>query len=76
MILITLKGGLVESVRSDDKALIGKEIVVNDYDADGADDAVTDDCGNDCCPRRERVERLSPKWAKHVEDLLTQREAL
>jgi hypothetical protein len=37
MIVITLEGGLVQGVSSDDPAMVGKEVVVIDYDAEGAD---------------------------------------
>ena len=37
MIVITLEGGLVQGVSSDDPAEQGKKVVVIDYDAEGAD---------------------------------------
>ncbi len=37
MIVITIEGGLVQGVSSDDPAEVGKEIVVINYDADGAE---------------------------------------
>jgi len=37
MIVIAMEGGLVQSVSSDDLAEQGKEVVVIDYDAEGAD---------------------------------------
>ena len=37
MICIVLEGGLVQSVSSDDPAEQGKQVVVIDYDAEGAD---------------------------------------
>ena len=37
MICIVLEGGLVQSVSSDDSAEQGKQVVVIDYDAEGAD---------------------------------------
>lgn len=37
MIVITVEGGLVQGVSSDDPAELGKEVVVIDYDAEGAD---------------------------------------
>jgi hypothetical protein len=37
MIVITVEGGLVQEVSSDDPAELGKEVVVIDYDAEGAD---------------------------------------
>ena len=37
MIVITVEGGLVQGVSSDDPKLVGAEVVVIDYDAEGAD---------------------------------------
>ncbi len=37
MIVITVEGGLVQGVSSDDPAMVGHEVVVIDYDAEGAD---------------------------------------
>lgn len=37
MIVIALEGALVQSVSSDNPAMIGKEVVIVDYDAEGAD---------------------------------------
>ena len=37
MIVITIEGGLVQGVSSDDPAEQGKEAVVIDYDAEGSD---------------------------------------
>ena len=76
MIVITLEGGLVSSVRSDDPAVVGKEVVINDYDAEGSDDYVTDSQGDDCCPRRETIEALAPKVADEIEALVRARENL
>jgi hypothetical protein len=37
MIVITIEGGLVQSVSSDDPRLVGEAVAVIDYDAEGAD---------------------------------------
>lgn len=37
MIVITLEGGLVRGISSDDPAMVGQEVAVIDYDAEGAD---------------------------------------
>lgn len=37
MIVITIEGGLVQSVSSDDPRLVGEAVAVVDYDAEGAD---------------------------------------
>lgn len=37
MIVITLEGGQVQGVSTDDPTLVGHEAVVIDYDAEGAD---------------------------------------
>ena len=37
MIVITLEGGLVQGVSSDDPAMVGQKVAVIDYDTEGAD---------------------------------------
>ena len=37
MIVITLEGGLVQGISTDDLKLVGQKVVVLDYDCDGAD---------------------------------------
>jgi hypothetical protein len=37
MIVITIEGGLVQGVSSDEPGLVGQEVIVIDYDAEGAD---------------------------------------
>ena len=37
MIVITIEGGLVQGVSSDDPRLVGEAVAVIDYDAEGAD---------------------------------------
>ena len=37
MIVITLEGGLVQGISTDDPKLVGEKVVVVDYDAEGAD---------------------------------------
>lgn len=74
MILITLKGGLVQGILSDDPAMIGKEVIVNDYDAEGADDSVTDSKGDECCPNRWTVSALDSQSALEMQQLTLKRE--
>ena len=37
MIVITVEGGLVQGISSDDLKLVGQEVIVINYDAEGAD---------------------------------------
>ena len=37
MIVITIEGGLVQGISSDEPKLVGRQVVVIDYDAEGAD---------------------------------------
>ena len=37
MIVITLEGGLVQGISTDDPKLVGEKVIVIDYDAEGAD---------------------------------------
>ena len=76
MIVITLEGGLVQAVLSDDKTVRQQECVVVDYDADGSEDFVEDENGDECCPSRHKIGRLSKAQAKEVVKLTDEREAL
>lgn len=40
MLVVTIEGGLVQGVSSDDPSELGKDVVVIDYDAEGADPEV------------------------------------
>jgi hypothetical protein len=37
MIVITIEGGLVQGISTDDPKLVGRQVIVIDYDAEGAD---------------------------------------
>ena len=37
MIVVTIEGGLIRGVSSDEPELVGKDVVVIDYDAEGAE---------------------------------------
>ena len=37
MIVITVEGGLVQGISSDDPAMVGHEVAIIDYDSEGAD---------------------------------------
>ena len=37
MIVVTIEGGIVQGISSDDPAMVGKEVAIIDYDAEGAD---------------------------------------
>ena len=37
MIVVTMQGGLLVGISTDDPALVGKEIVLIDYDVEGSD---------------------------------------
>lgn len=54
-----MENGLISGIYTDDSALIGREVVIMDMDAEGSDDYVTDEDGRECCPHIEVVESLS-----------------
>jgi hypothetical protein len=59
MLIITCDGGLVQSVNSDDPALIGQEVVIVDYDAEGSDDYVEvpqgDGTTSEACVHKDKI---------------------
>lgn len=76
MIVITMEGGLVQSVTTDNPAVRKEDCVIIDYDAEGSDDYVTDENGDDCCPSNFPIDKLSKRQVKEVERLLKEREDL
>lgn len=74
-IVVVMDGGLVQSIVSCDKRLTGREVMVLDYEADGADDAVADTALLFCCPRRERIRKISRRRYGRVKELVKEREA-
>jgi hypothetical protein len=72
MIVVTVEGGLVQSVSSDDPILVGREVVVIDYDAEGADPGEIacvpqpDGKAEDALVHRHAVGRLSKKIARFL----------
>ena len=74
MLAITLEGGLVSAVLTDNPALRKEECIVVDYDAEGCEDAVTDKNGDPCCPSRHKIVRLSKTAARALVKLTDERE--
>lgn len=73
MISITMEGGLITGIYSDDKILVGKEVVVVDYDAEGSDDSVLDKAGNPCLPHVRLVESATTEELQDDVDLAAYR---
>jgi hypothetical protein len=73
MLIITCDGGLVQSVNSDDPALIGQEVVIVDYDAEGSDDYVEIPQGDgttaDACVHKKRIYSSATHIVKFLETL-------
>lgn len=71
MILITLEGGLVQGVYSDDPSLLGQPVVVNDYDTDGLEEGnELVDLFDDGAPSHlhvEAVQKLGCETAEKIE---------
>ena len=76
MIIVTLNGGLVQSVSTDKPELLKEEVIVVDYDAEGDDDYVIDKDGCECCPRREPMEEASADVVKDLVKITDEREAM
>jgi len=76
-IVIVMDGGLVQDVVSYDKKLIGRDVIVLDFDADGVDDCVADidGGGEDCLPRREMIRKMSKHRYNAIKRLVKEREA-
>lgn len=79
MILIQVQGGCVHNIFSDDPALAGKRVILQDFDTDGADPSDTVDLLGDGSPAfigtlpvdpmgKETAELLR-KWQKERETL-------
>lgn len=58
MLVISIDGGLVQGVYSEDEALVGTEVIVQDFDSEGSEDFVTDADGRDCYLHRLAVEAI------------------
>ena len=73
MRIITCEGGLVQSVNSDDPALIGQEVVIVDYDAEGSDDYVEVPQGDDttcsACVHKDKIYPASKRIVKFLTKL-------
>ena len=51
---VIIEGGMVQSIISDDSSMIGKDILIVDYDTDGSDD-VAHIGTNACFIRQETI---------------------
>jgi len=73
MLIITCEGGLVQSVNSDDPTLIGQEVVIVDYDAEGSDDYVEvpqgDGATSDACVSKDEIYPAAADIVKFLETL-------
>jgi len=68
MITVTLRGGLVEEVLSDDPKMEGHPAVILDYDVEGADDEdVSSIMGEECYIRGDVVQEGGEEFLKQVE---------
>lgn len=76
MIIITLDGGLVSSVLTDDPALLKQECIVVDYDVEGCDDAVKNMNGDDCCPSRYKIEKIDEDYSADIVKITAEREQM
>lgn len=75
MILITLEGGVVQGVYSDDPAMIDQPVVVNDYDDTELDDADLIDLFDDGAPSHLHVEVIQELGCETAEKIQEWRNA-
>ena len=76
MIIITLDGGLVQGVLTDDPELLKQDCVVVDYDAEGCDDAVKNMAGDDCCPSRHEIRIVASEYVDDIVKITAERDAM
>lgn len=74
--MVVMDGGLIQDIVSYDKNLIGRNVIVLDYDAEGADDYVIDTDGAECLPRRETIRKISRRRCGVIRKLVKEREVL
>ena len=79
MILIQVQGGCVANIFSDDPALAGKRVILQDFDTDGADPSDTVDLWSDGSPAflgTLPVDPLGPETAELLRKWQKERETL
>lgn len=76
MLIITLEGGLVQDILTDNPALLKEECIVVDYDAEDADDVVTNMNGDDCCPSRRGIRPVDAEYVADIVKITNEREAM
>lgn len=76
MIIITVEGGLVQDILTDDQKLLEEEAIVVDFDTDGYDDTVTTMNGDTCCPSRHRIRPVDAAYVADIVKITKERESL
>lgn len=76
MLIITLDGGLVQDVLTDNPALLKEKAIVVDYDVEDCDDCVTNMNGDDCCPARHKIRRADADYVADIIKITKKREQL
>lgn len=75
MLIITLEGGLVSGILTDNPELLKEKAIVVDYDTEGSEDCVVDMDGDDCCPSRYVIENARAGYVDDIAKITDEREA-
>ena len=76
MLIITVEGGLIQDILTDNPQLLKEDCIVVDYDAEGCDDSVTTVNGDDCCPCRYEIREVSREYCDDIVKTTNEREAM
>lgn len=76
MLIITLEGGLIQDILTDNPQLLKEECIVVDYDAEGCDDAVVNMNGDACCPCRHDIREVDRAYCDDIVKITNEREVM
>ena len=76
MLIITVEGGLIQDILTDNPQLLKEECIVVDYDAEGCDDAVVHMNGDECCPCRREIDKVDKAYVADIIRITNEREAM
>ena len=76
MLIITVEGGLIQDILTDNPQLLKEDCIVVDYDAEGIDNAVTTMNGDDCCPCRHEIREVDRAYCDDIVKITNEREAM
>lgn len=76
MLIITLEGGLVQDILTDNPVLLKEKAIIVDYDAEGSDDYVTTEKGEECCPCRHKIAKAGKRYVADIVRITNERERM